>query len=242
MIELHPELARSIVNGLPIGVAVIDPNGRVVWGNAVLSDLLETAIADIIGCSANSLQLPLPKPDQTSGEQAFQVNERASLLSISRSLDGSNPGGQTLLVIDRENAIDWFFDALATGSFDGSAASRFLSRNALSGRLQIEISCSRRYGNPLSCLVIHLEFSDLVSAEQHQTVNDQIAAILIEQLRWVDLLGQWSPNSLVVVLPETVENAALCLSAKVAEALRATVGPQAPHIGISVGAKYVAQR
>lgn len=236
MIELHPELARSIVHGLPVGVAVVDPNGRVVWANAVLSDLLETSLQEMLGCSADSLQLPLPKADQASTDQAFQVNERAGLLSISRTPDAHNRSPQTLLVMDREHAIDWFFDALATGSFDGSAASRFLSRNALSGRLQIEISRSRRYGNPLSCLVIRLDFTEDASAEQHERVNDQIATSLIEQLRWVDVLGAWSPNTLVVVLPETIESAALRLSAKIAETLRTKLGLQIPHIGISVGA------
>ena len=87
----------------------------------------------------------------------------------------------------------------------------------------------------MSCLFIRLDFVDAVSADQHQRTNDQIAASLIEQLRWLDVLGQWSPNALVVILPETIENAALRLAAKVAEALRAKLGPQVPNIGISVG-------
>lgn len=41
MIELHPELARTIVNDLPAGIAVIDDAGRVVWGNIALSELLQ---------------------------------------------------------------------------------------------------------------------------------------------------------------------------------------------------------
>ena len=68
MTELHPELARSIVYGLPVGVAVVDSNDRVVWCNAVLGDLLEMALSDIIGRSAEILQLPLPKTERENAE------------------------------------------------------------------------------------------------------------------------------------------------------------------------------
>ena len=64
MIELHPELARTIVNDLPAGIAVIDNAGRVVWGNIALSELLQRDASDIIGRSAESLTLPIPPSDE----------------------------------------------------------------------------------------------------------------------------------------------------------------------------------
>jgi GGDEF domain-containing protein len=237
MIELHPELARSIVEELPIGIAVLDLDGRVIWGNAVLGELLQRELIDIIGCSAESLSLPLPQNENSSASNhLFRVIERDSLIGISRDVESSYPNSKTLLVIDRENAIDWFLDALATGGFDGSVASRFLSRNALIGRLQLEVSRSRRYANPLSCLVIRLDSASTQSEQENRDIHNLIAATLVELLRWVDVLGQWSARAIVVILPETNERAALVLAAKVSEALQPQLAELAPSLGVTVGA------
>ena len=84
MIELHPELARSIVNDLPAGIAVVDADGRVVWGNAVLSELLQRDPSDIIGRSAESLLLPLPQPDRLdSGSNRHRILENGGLIGVS---------------------------------------------------------------------------------------------------------------------------------------------------------------
>jgi GGDEF domain-containing protein len=222
MIELHPELARSIVDELPAGVAVLDLDGRVIWGNAVLGELLQRELVDIIGCSAESLSLPLPqKANSSSSNHAFRVIERGSLIGIARYVDSSYPNSKTLLVIDRENAMDWFFDALAT---------------ALMGRLQLEVSRSRRYANPLSCLVIRLDSASTQSERENRNVHNLIASTLVELLRWVDVLGQWSARAIVVILPETNERAALVLAEKVSDALQPQLVGLAPSLGVTVGA------
>ncbi len=236
MIELHPELARSIVNDLPAGIAVVDADGRVVWGNDVLCRLLQRDASEIIGCSAESLLLPIPQPERLGNPHEGQrIIENGGLIGVSTFLGTTNFRGRALLVIDRENAIDWFFDVLSTGGFDGSAASRFLSRNAVFGRLQLEVSRSRRYGNPLSCLVIRIDFGTPESVGQRRTVHDMIATTLTEQLRWVDVLGQWSDQALITILPETTDAAALQLAQKVADALDPSLARETPAVSINVG-------
>jgi PAS fold/Diguanylate cyclase, GGDEF domain len=236
MIELHPELARSIVDGLPAGIAVIDADGHVVWANRVLSELMQRDTAEIIGRSAESLALPLPQRDtREAPTDACRISEMGNLIGISRGVRSSNFHGSALLVIDRGNAIDWFFDALSTGGFDGSVASRFLSRNSLFNRLQLEVSRSRRYANPLSCLVIRIDFGARESGRRRRAVHDLIACTLKELLRWVDVLGQWSDQALVVVLPETTGAAAKQLAEKVACALHPDLADEAPTVTINVG-------
>ena len=236
MIELHPELARSIVNDLPVGIAVIDTDGRVVWGNLVLSELLQRDPGDIIGRSAESLLLPLPARDSSDhGKNSSRAIENGNMIGVSRYLGTTAFRGRALLMIDRENAVDWFFDALSSGTFDGSAASRFLSRNAVLNRLQLEVSRSRRYSNPLSCLMIRIDFGTRELPAQRRVVHDMIAAKLIEQLRWVDVLGQWSDKALIVILPETSNEAAMQLADKVAAALQPNLAIDVPAVSINVG-------
>ena len=84
-----------------------------------------------------------------------QIIERGPFIGLARPIQLPNFSGTTLLVVDREYAVEWFFDAMSNGSFDGSSSSRFLSHNALENRLEIEVSRSRRYANPLAVLMIN---------------------------------------------------------------------------------------
>ena len=236
MIELHPELARTIVNDLPAGIAVIDDAGRVVWGNIALSELLQRDASDIIGRSAESLTLPIPPSDeQDISNGKHRVLENGHLIGVWKYVGTTIFRGRALLVIDRERAVDWFFDALSTGSFDGSVASRFLSRNAVFSRLQLEVSRSRRYSNPLSRLVIRIDFGMRETGAKWRRVHDMIATTLTEQLRWVDVLGQWSDQPLIVILPETTELSARKLAGKVAQALDPNLAHATPAVSINVG-------
>ena len=237
MIELHPELSRSIFDGLPAGIAVIDVTDCVLWCNTVLVRLLGRDMMDIVGRNVESLPLPLPARDQRSfHKHSCRVAEKGQLISITREMKAANFTGQAMLVIDRESALDWFFDALSTGGFDGSAASRYLSRNALFSRLQLEVSRSRRYANPLSCLVIRIDFGIVEPGDGRRAIHDVIAMTLKDQLRWVDVLGQWSDRALVVILPETEDRAAVSLAEKVAAELQQNLSRQGSSVGINVGA------
>jgi len=237
MIELHPELARSIVDSLPTAVAVIDVDGRVVWGNAELCELLRRDADDIVGASAVSLQLPVPEIEAVpSNPIATRIVEKGRLVGVWQNVGGNTFQGRILLVIDKKYAIDWFLDVLSSGSFDPTITSRLLSRNALLNRLQLEVSRSRRYANPLSCLVIRIDFAAQDKAEQQQTIHGLIASTVTELLRWVDVLGQWSDQALVVILPETSEDAAGQLAAKLGNAIDEHLAADAPDVSINVGA------
>jgi GGDEF domain-containing protein len=237
MIELHPELARSIVDKLPGAVAVFDVDGRVVWGNAELSELLRRDPADIVGASAEELQLPLPDPDAVSSPpMGSRIVEKGRLVGIWQNVGAATFKGRVLLMMDKKYAIDWFLDVLASGSFDPSITSRLLSRNALLNRLQLEVSRSRRYANPLSCLVIRIDYINGNKQSRNETIHSLIASTVTELLRWVDVPGQWSDQALVVILPETAEMAADQLAEKLARAIDENLAHETPHVSINVGA------
>ncbi len=237
MIELHPELARSIIDNLPGAVAVLDGDGRVVWGNAELAELLRRDPADIVGASAEALQLPLPAADATpSHETGGRIIEKGRLVGVWQNVGEETFKGRVLLMMDKKYAIDWFLDVLSSGSFDPSITSRLLSRNALLNRLQLEVSRSRRYANPLSCLVIRIDNLSGDRRSRSDTIHSLIASTVTELLRWVDVLGQWSDQALVVILPETAAAAADLLAEKLARAIDDHLAQEAPHVSINVGA------
>ena len=58
MVDLHPEHARAVLEGLPIGVVLIDNAGRVSWANGSVAEVLQTDAQSLLGLEVRSLPLP----------------------------------------------------------------------------------------------------------------------------------------------------------------------------------------
>ena len=103
------------------------------------------------------------------------------------------------------------------------AESGALDRRAIMQVLGAEISRSRRYGNPLSSLLIR--YSDggegQLGTIKFTGTRRRVAERLWESLRWVDSLGALSRGEFLVVLPETGRRAAEHVLEKVRASLEA---------------------
>lgn len=77
--------------------------------------------------------------------------------------------------------------------------------------LERELSRCRRYGSPLSLLVLQLAESDAEAVRQQE-----LALRLRDCLRWVDLIARDGRGEFVLVLPETGETALDALRDKLA--------------------------
>lgn len=112
--------------------------------------------------------------------------------------------------------------------YDGDAEVEnggLLSRAAILRRLDAEISRSRRYANPLSCLLARVTGGVGAHAALERMLRDQ--------LRWVDVLARWSDDELLVLLPETPARAAAALCRKLALRARTLDGVVAVAWGTS---------
>lgn len=90
------------------------------------------------------------------------------------------------------------------------------NRNALLQGLEPLVSRSRRYNNPLS--LIHLELK--LPEESEQRVLAHVSQLLRDQIRWADLVGRWDKSTFLLILPETLEEAAKSLVDKLEVKLR----------------------
>jgi hypothetical protein len=213
MIEIHPEHARAVLETLAIGVVLVDRNQRISWVNDYTATLLKRPVETLLGCSPAELELPYCAPGV--GCEPVEVRVAGAMLGITQHYDYASGSGAVLLLLDRGHALVWFLSTLAGGVPGSVAASGVLARAAIQHRLDGEISRSRRYHNALSCITVYCQDP----AAPTQLVD--VARLLKEQLRWVDLLGQWREDTLLVVLPETALDAAERLRAKLAALLRA---------------------
>ena len=213
MVEIHPEHARSVLESLAIGVVLVDRNQQVIWVNDYTSTLLKRPAGALLGRSIVELDLPYAPPE--AGSEPIEVRIDGAMLGITQRYEHAGGTGAVLLLLDRGHALVWFLSTLAGGVPGSVASSGVLARAAIQHRLDSEISRSRRYHNDLSCITVHCAGRDAAAC------LIGVARLLKEQLRWVDLLGQWADDTLLVVLPETAFDAAEGLRAKLAALLAA---------------------
>lgn len=230
MVDLHPEHARAVLEGLPVGVILTDTRERVSWANAYAGKMLSVDPGSLLGHDVTTLGLPYT-PVATIAEDA-QMQVDGNVLGITQAWEGpGGAGGSVLMLLDRGHALVWFLSALASGVPGTVAASGVLARGAITNRLEAEVSRSRRYANPLSCITVRL------TNGSHGELLGEIARRVKGQVRWVDLLGQWSKDALLIILPETDAAAASALREKIAqtveESLSAIASAATPELGIS---------
>jgi len=222
MTELHPEHARAVLEHLACGVVVLDGAGRVVWINAHAVSLLDQPAASVVGRYATDLGLPYIHCGTPSPAPA--VDARGSLIGCTQPYAQAHGEGSVMLVCGRNHPLVSYVAGLA-----GLVASstRLLSRAAIANRLDLEISRSRRYANELSCIAVRLcgpsTAADLAT----------LARELKHGLRWVDVLGQWQDDALLLVLPETDVAAAERLRDKLVQAVAAPAPGLALEWGVS---------
>lgn len=96
-----------------------------------------------------------------------------------------------------------------------------LNRRSLTERLEAEHSRWQRHDRPLAVLLVSLAGLERVAQEHGlATTNDllaQLAQILGRALRPTDLIGRWNTATLLAVLPETGQDTAQQLAARVRE-------------------------
>ena len=186
MIELPPKLAALLLDAVTDGLALLDDSGAVIWANVPFVKRLGSTPETCCGTTIEALD---PSGKATEG----------ILLRDLRPL-----GVEARLA--RLPALENRLDTSQLG---------ILSRGTALQRMDLEISRSRRYGNPLSCMLI---------AVAEGTTPEQLTALarfLREQLRWVDLTARWDEGTLLVLLPETTAAAAGELGRKLEEQAQA---------------------
>lgn len=230
MVNIHPGLATALLDQFPAGVALTDNEDRIVWLNDAFAQMIDVSAPSIVGQAIQ--HLPLPKLGSsnaqvnrlTSSENnptitkrndgGYEIAVKDRLVVISQPFETNQVHGRILMLVDRGHALVSFLSALSSGNVSAVNDNGMLTNAALRHRLEIEISRSRRYMNPLSCIVIR--FNERIKNRSLSLIDVQheVANILKSQLRWVDVLGVWDNSGLVVILPETNEIAANILSSK----------------------------
>jgi len=225
-------LAQLLSTG-PLGMVVLDADGRVSWANEVLLCQLDTQAEDLIGRTAGELGTPWLRQLAEQSEFVHVPEASAEHGAGGRWLhcrfepraDGTGAIGHVLdfteikVLVEERDALKQKVAALdpidpVTG---------LLNARGLQQALAPQVSRSRRYGNRLTVVLLRLgqagEFDERYPGETGEAILTAVTQLLNEQLRWADFIAHLERDEFVLVLQETGAEDAAGLITKLRDAL-----------------------
>ncbi len=227
--------AEALLQGIPLGVAVENEAGTVLWVNQGLEDLLGCAGESLSGQPFANWPLKGLRPGSDGSERFRVTGNGESHKLVCRQTEITDVDGQalTLRCFSPETTAKISFNSAAgvvpSGGIDADTGT--LDRLSLSQAIRSEVSRSRRYLNPFSVLL-------MVVQSEHEEAMRVAARILKEQTRWADILGRWDEQAFLLILPETDGDSVTALIAKISagvEALASTDNGETPTLGLQFG-------
>jgi diguanylate cyclase (GGDEF)-like protein len=214
--SLIPEDALSVLEALPVGIFVENAQGEIIWANNAVTHQLKITTDEIMGLTRAQLPmtktLKLLKLSQPSYIPERQQDTCLQILSAELSDADTAATVYTVLDITELAAQSRFMPELRQpDSLDPETG--LMTRKHIHQKLLAEVSRSRRYENHLS--VILFQIPELAAEERKSAFIKSAAEVLKDNLRWVDLVGQWEIDEFLIVLPETAEADAKQLAEKI---------------------------
>jgi len=183
---------------IPAGICVTDASETIEWCNRVFSDLLDIDHDSAKGLKINDL--PLKRSQDPGNDAALLTPERrpnTAVLYSSAPLDG---GGRMVMLTD-VSSIHRPSNNIDLGELAGTDLDTgLLTSNVINKQLMSEVSRCRRYGNPLSVVVLRVDSEDSYAPQQMLTA---VSVRIADNLRWVDYAGRLDNETLLLILPET---------------------------------------
>ncbi len=114
------------------------------------------------------------------------------------------------------------------------------NRRAITQALDLQVSRSRRYGNPLSVVLVAVGVHEQPVELMHDARDALVLAVshfLRDRLRWVDQIGRWEEDRFLLILPETEREQTEGLVAKIEQEMDAFKLP-VPLDGLGVKLRF----
>ena len=210
---------QTLFAKLPFGLLTFDPDGRVSSLNETMQALLGMRADDLLG--RQLAQLP-ESAQRLLGSEPHVYHDLANHRWLSRETHHGSDGERLLLLVDvteqermaEDNARlrQQVEDLKLTDELTGMPNQR-----AIAQALDLHVSRSRRYQNPLSIVLVSVDLRQLASVRPLSTDPTMLAVsrFLRDRLRWVDQIGRWDDDLFLLVLPETTEEHARGLLDKI---------------------------
>ena len=210
MTEKVPDsLCRDWLTQAPTPMLAVDENDQIRWANRALEEIVGLPATQLLGHTRQSLPSPTHRVLFAEEDLIHLKGPGAPecWLRCEVRVDQSQPSIRLHYYTDVTREIEL---AEENRELRETVESLRLSdeltglpnQRALKQQLDLHVSRSRRYENPLS--VIQISF-DVEQAEAKEAVAIALAQHLRDRLRWADLVARWNETEFIVILPETQE-------------------------------------
>jgi len=203
---------QQLFEACPIGLMLIDQDGKAQWLNPALQSWLGAQADTVLHQTADTA--PPELKDLWAENATVHVSARASqddlwLLGTTQPLANggmmqffTDASPIKLLMQERDSLQEQLAKTSLTDAETGMP-----NRRALSQNLESQVSRSRRYQNPLTILIMRMdnlpEFMAQHGTDSAKPLLVAIRNVLNDQLRWADTIGRMDENEFLLILPET---------------------------------------
>ncbi|MDJ0806168.1 MAG: diguanylate cyclase [Gammaproteobacteria bacterium] len=240
---------KALFEVCPTGMLAMDQDTCIRWLNPALEQMLNLSGDELIGKDKNTLPeelhalfddtdvLHLSVSDR--GERWLQRDVRTVENGNQRSLqlhfyqDISN---QIISQMESDLLRKQVDELTITDDLTGLA-----NRRALEQALAVQVTRSRRYGNPLILGAAHISLPNMTADGLSDDTVLTFSHYLRERLRWADTIGRYADDTFLLVMPETSLDDAIKLLKQIEVeckegALQGLEAGDYPHIKVSASA------
>lgn len=250
MSEINSPLCLKLLENSTSFVVVFDQNQSIFWINQSFCDFLGMERQQLIGRTADNTQEPCIKQILNSSAriEIFSgiLNKWIELHDV-MMLDGNE-----LDHPDQKFTVQYYNDVSTlvqtekhllqlettiSHKMSHDSVTGMLSHHSMFQTLNSEVSRSRRYNNPLSIVLMTIDYQACSAAMEQENIEQfrlMVSQLLKDQIRWADIVGHLNEFDFVLLLPETVYESAEVLIRKINDRLRnITIDAQHIFYGIS---------
>jgi diguanylate cyclase (GGDEF)-like protein len=235
---------QQLLQDTEFGLLLLDQDDRIVWLNRAMADILRASPETLLGRrrvqlgeASQQMLSTEPKLLQDSEHQRWVTRAMQRAASGERLLIVQDVTACELLAEENARLRQQVADLQLTDELTGMS-----NKRAISQALDLHVSRSRRYQNPLSTVLVQVDTSDLGSVQplSGDPIILAVSRFLRDRLRWVDQIARWEDKLFLLVLPETAELDARGLLEKIraeqdALELPAPYGDLRPRLSFGLG-------
>lgn len=250
MSDINSPLCLKLLENSTSFVVVFDQNQSIFWINQSFCDFLGMERQQLIGRTADNTQEPCIKQilNGSARIEIFSgILDKWIELHDVMMLDGNElDHPEQKFTVQYYNDVSTLvqtekhllqLETTISHKMSHDSVTGMLSHHSMFQTLNSEVSRSRRYNNPLSIVLMTIDYQSCSAAMEQENIEQfrlMVSQLLKDQIRWADIVGHLNEFDFVLLLPETVYESAEVLIRKINDRLcNMTIDAQHISYGIS---------
>lgn len=243
--HMKPELLQKFLESLPAALAMINKDKQIVWVNDSFVRITTLPRSKLMGASIASLPEEVQGMFKQGHVYLDATNKRDAYWLACMSVEMDDCTMQYCNDVTQLQSLIEDRESLKTKVAElnpHDPVTGMLNRRALFQNLEQQASRSRRYGNPVSVMIMRianlLDYIRHYGNENADKLLLNVSQILNDQMRWADVIGRLDKTEFLFILPETSEEVTRELREKVQEHLAKIVVPAVEDNGFKLQLEF----